>query len=181
MNIDQAYDFYKNYICNKQKFDLYKKHGFSINGVVSSYDWELFAAILLGDEKKASGCDLKNYEIKSSCTPSGFEYQYHKNTGLKKLEEEISCNHVFITYNNDYRDVSVRVATGTSLSDKFLGWRSQLVENYQTEKQRFRKSISFRHVCTIAESILLIENRELIYEKKVVYTTNDGCVITEKL
>ena len=98
LECDKAYQFYKKYIFNKEKQKLLEMHGFSIPGSVSSSDWELFAAILVGRKAAAGyGADLEGLEIKSAQMGSSFEYQYHKHTGLEKLKDDMKVNHLFIS------------------------------------------------------------------------------------
>ena len=47
MYIEYAFNFYKNHIINKEKFELMTKYNFTMNGCVHSSDWELFCALLL--------------------------------------------------------------------------------------------------------------------------------------
>jgi hypothetical protein len=127
---------------NPEIVKTYKQYGFSINGLVSSNDWEVFAAILFDEKKKAKGSDLQNYEVKSAGEGSSFEYQYHKNSGFDKIEEDKRVKHLFISYTKEYTNISVRIIEGRQLLQTFNLWKEGLQENYNKGKQRYRKSIS---------------------------------------
>ena len=88
LQVQKAYSFYSTYILkySRDKAEIYGQYGFSLQGSVGSKDWEVFAAILLNDKaRKGDGADLENYEVKSATFGGSFEYQYHRNQGLKKL------------------------------------------------------------------------------------------------
>tara|TARA_R110000824_G_scaffold150798_5_gene321530 strand:+ start:564 stop:1049 length:486 start_codon:yes stop_codon:yes gene_type:complete len=159
MQPKKAYDFYKKHILDENKEALFREYGFSY--LVSSQDWELFAAILLNKKKKKLGVDLQGHEIKSAKSGYNFEYQYHKNTGLDKLKEDQKASHVFITYSPDYKNVTVRKIRADGLAQKFLDWEKDLTENYKLGKQRFRRSITHKHVRQKSEVILQIQDTRI--------------------
>jgi len=161
LNKKEAYSFYKTYIVNQSKQALFTRYNFPIAGSVSSIDWELFAAILTGQKKRAgSGADLKGFEVKSAIMGNSFEYQYHLNSGIEKLKEDKSVNHLFISYSRNYRDVEVRLANSGGLSNTFDKWRPGLEKNYAGEnpKQRFRKSISTGKANQMSDVVMKISN-----------------------
>jgi hypothetical protein len=162
MQIKKAYQYYVNYISDENKRNLFEKYNFSSSGVVSSNDWELFAAILLDEQKKKQGSDLEGHEIKSAKTGNSFEYQYHKKTGLKKLSEDERVKHIFISYENKYKDIVVREMCGKTLTQKISSWREGFLVNYEGEKQRFRKSLGYNFVRDNSKIILRIVNGKLI-------------------
>ena len=162
-NERDAYRYYKRFIFNCQKSQLLEKYNFPLNGSVSPLDWELFAAILLDRKKKPQGADLVGYEIKSARNGSSFEYQYHKKSGIDKLEEEKKVEHIFISYSNNYKDIVVRKASGAKLEDKIKLWENDIKKNYKGRKQRCRKSLSYKYVCGVSEIILEIKNGEGIF------------------
>lgn len=144
-NEREAYNFYRRHILNIEKQMLLRRYNFSVAGSVSFVDWELFAAIFTGEKKRAtSGADLHRYEVKSAIMGNSFEYQYHLNSGLNKIEEDKSVDHIFVSYSRDYRNVQIRLVQGDELSDTFTGWVTGLKKNYAgvNKKQRYRKSIS---------------------------------------
>ena len=132
LDVGQAYDFYRYHLYREDTFKLLKKKGFRINGTISPAYWELFGSILTRDKSsEGHGADLCNFEIKTSCdTNHAFEYQYHRNGGVSKLREEMSIEHVFITYGNEYRDVTVQVLEGYKITDVLYGWLPKIEEKY---------------------------------------------------
>jgi hypothetical protein len=163
LNIVEAYDFYKKYLLGtaKDKAEIYERYGFRPPEVASK-DWEVFGAILLRDRKKPGiGADLERHEVKSAGYGWSFEYQYHRNHGEEKLDEDKEVNHLFISYAENYQDVEVRYVLGQDLALTFESWRPGLVAKYQSGGQRYRKSISFGFVRQHGTLILRIEQGEL--------------------
>lgn len=168
-DIEAAFTYYAEHIHRQKRFDLLEEHNFEIAGSIPSIDWELFGAILTGDDRKTGyGSDLKEHEVKSAVEGSSFEYQYHRHGGLAKLGEDKNVDHVFVSYAPDYKRVTVRLVDRTKLSPVFESWRNGLIQNYQgtTPKQRFRKSISFGTVVREGEIILRIEGSQLAQAHK---------------
>jgi len=160
MNISKAKAFLRTRL-NPEVIKTYKQYGFSINGLVSSSDWEVFAAILFDETKKASGSDLQNYEVKSAIDGGSFEYQYHKNSGFAKIEEDKRVKHLFISYDRDYKNISVRIIEGKQMSEKLDLWKEGLQKNYDQGNQRYRKSISYGFVKKQGRLLFeLLENEE---------------------
>jgi len=154
----KAYQYYTGYILDEDKRALYEKYNFSNNGTVSSHDWELFVAILLNKKKKQKGPDLEGYEVKSARRGNSFEYQYHKDSGLEKMIEDGRVNHIFISYDNQYKDITVREMDSDLISQKISGWEKDFVSNYRNGKQRYRKSLSYKFVCENSKVIVEIQN-----------------------
>lgn len=165
-NIRKAVAFYKKRIYDLEKQRLLREYGFPIVGSVSSQDWELFGAILMGDIKSEGyGSDLTRHEIKSAVIGNSFEYQYHRKHGEEKLLEDIEIDwHVFISYSDDYRHLVVRRAPGSKMKEKFEGWLEGLRRAYSgpNPRQRYRKSISYGWVVEHGEVILRIEDGERV-------------------
>jgi len=164
LDVEAAYDFYRKYILLVQdKAEVYEKYGFSIQRAVGSKDWEVFAAILLrGKAKGGVGADLQKYEIKSAVDGSSYEYQYHKNTGLEKLEEDKQVDHVFIARSRDYQDIEVWLVERVFMQPKFEKWQPELIENYKNDlRQRFRRSITHNFVKEHGTQIMQIAQGEL--------------------
>ena len=89
-----AFDFYQTHINRLDFFTLLKEHNLKTSGSVPSITWELFGSILTGQKGKGGyGADLEGNEIKSAISGSAFEYQYHLNTGLDKLNEDQAVDH----------------------------------------------------------------------------------------
>lgn len=145
-NTKEAFEFYRKFIYNVEHQAILAQHNFHVAGSVPSVNWEVFAAILTGDEgKDGYGSDLNNHEVKSSVGRSSFEYQYHLNGGKTKLKDDMEVNHIFISYSPDYKDVEVRLVAGKLLQPIFESWLPGLIENYEgpNRRQRYRKSIPY--------------------------------------
>lgn len=144
-NLKEAHEFYSKFIYNEELQAILAKHNFHAAGSVPSKLWEVFAAILTGDDGKGGyGADLKHHEVKSAKNGGSFEYQYHLKAGKVKLEEDMTVNHIFISYSPDYKNVDVRMVEGSKLKEKFEEWRPGLIKNYDgpDPKQRYRKSVA---------------------------------------
>ena len=101
-NVKEAYDYYKKFVRNEERFQLLEKHNFKLAGCVPSVDWELFGSILTGDQgKDGYGSDLGKHEVKSAVEHASFEYQYHLNAGEHKLNEDMVVDHIFNSYSPD--------------------------------------------------------------------------------
>lgn len=165
LNISDAYKFYKEFILDhsQRKLEIYKRYGFTLQGSIGSKDWEVFAAILLNDRARpGDGADLMNYEVKSAVLGFGFEYQYHKNQGFKKLEDDRDVDHVFIARSSDFQDLEVWLVERRSILPVFEKWYPALRENYQNPgRQRFRRSVSYRFVSGNGRLVLQIVNGQL--------------------
>lgn len=164
-NVSAAFDFYKKFIFNEEKRTLLGKHNLHVTGSVPSRDWELFGAILTGDDgKQGYGSDLQHHEIKSSVLGASFEYQYHLHAGKQKLLEDSKVDHIFISYSPDYKDVEVRIMRGSELKAKFKSWMPGLIKNYEgpNHRQRYRKNIAFGVVKKEGQLIMKIARGELV-------------------
>ncbi|MGY0617128.1 hypothetical protein [Vibrio parahaemolyticus] len=181
--IDAAYAFYRKHIHKVELINLLEEHNLKVPGLVPSVLWELFAAILTGQKGTGNtGADLQGWEVKSATMDSSFEYQYHLNTGLEKLEEDCTVNHLFCSYSKDYSRVSVMVMKGEDLAEShFHQWKDGYDKNYDrnvdssNRRQRYRKSISYGHVRNNGEPILTIEDGQLILKRVATlekYTAN---------
>ncbi len=169
-SIDTAFNFYSKHIYNQEKMNLLRQHGLPIAGSVPSVSWELFGALLTGrDGTGAIGADLQGWEVKSASGSGSYEYQYHLNTGMVKLTEDCSVNHLFCSYSNEYKNVTVKVIEGSELANKyFKKWIPEYVSNYANKndalrRQRFRKSIPFAFVQLNGTPILEIDNAILTF------------------
>lgn len=170
--IDAAMAFYKQLIVDDDRIKLLQMHDMKVAGSVPSVMWELFGAILTGKRGTggAAGADLDGWEVKSAKFGGSFEYQYHLNTGLQKLEEDCLVNHLFCSYSEDYSVIEVRVIKGAALAEKyFKAWIPLYLENYNQEvessarRQRFRKSIAKGTVSDLGLLILEVKDGEVTY------------------
>lgn len=162
----EAYSFYKRFILDysQDKSAIYQQYGFTLQGSIGSKDWEVFAAILVGDRARpGDGADLMNYEVKSALIGNSFEYQYHKNHGLEKLRDDQTVDHIFISRSNTYQTVEAWLVSRSDLILIFNSWLPELQKNYSTEtRQRFRRSITYKFVITHGMKILEIDEGQLI-------------------
>jgi hypothetical protein len=117
------------------------------------------------------GSDLGNYEIKSATGIGSFEYQYHLHGGLTKLKEDMTVDHIFISYSADYATVTVRLVHGITLAPFFQKWEPSLIANYSGDspKQRFRRSIAYGTVTKLGAIIMRIENSRLVFPIPSLY------------
>ncbi|HET9743535.1 MAG TPA: hypothetical protein VFQ00_12355 [Terriglobales bacterium] len=124
------------------KLRLYKARDVRPAGKVMPSDWEVFASILVKDvgKKLSSGVDLSAYEVKSAEKGGGFEYQYHKIGGKKKLAEDMSVGHLFFEHADNLQWVELRYLHGTALQAFFSEWLADFPEPYK--QQRYRRQIS---------------------------------------
>lgn len=164
-HIADAFSFYEQFILkySQNKAQIYKRYGFTLQGSIGSRDWEVLAAILLDDRARVGGgADLMNYEIKSAVIGNSFEYQYHKNTGIKKLNADKMVDHVFISRNETYTHVAVWLVGRAHLIPIFDRWRPELESNYESiTRQRFRRSVSHGFVCQHGQKIFSISEGQL--------------------
>jgi hypothetical protein len=159
LQVQEAYSFYKTYILDhsRDKAEVYARYGFTLQGSVSSKDWEVFAAILLNDRaRRGDGADLTNYEVKSAVIGGSFEYQYHRNHGIDKLTDDRNINHIFIFRNEIYTNVEVWLIDRAKMTSTFDKWLPELLQNYETPgRQRFRRSVT--HNFVKSQGIRLLE------------------------
>lgn len=154
-------NFYENYIFNPSLLKIYEENGFSPAGTVHFRTWEVFASQIIGETRKpGNGSDFASYEVKSAVKGNSFEYQYHKNTGLAKLEEDMKVSHMFMSYSPDYSEVQVRVVPAAELSAFFESWKAGLQEAYAASnpKQRYRRSIPYGTVQKLGAEILVFKD-----------------------
>ena len=154
-------DFYRNYICNPSLLQIYEANGFSPAGTVHFRTWEVFASQIIGETRKpGNGSDFASYEVKSAVKGNSFEYQYHKNTGIEKLEEDMQVSHMFMSYSPNYSEVSIRVVPASQLKPFFESWKSGLAVAYGDDnpKQRYRRSIPYGTVQKLGTEILAFKD-----------------------
>lgn len=169
LHVSEAYSFYRQFILDysRDKEAIYKQYGFSLQGSVGSKDWEVFAAILMGDRASpGDGADLENYEVKSAIIGTSFEYQYHRNRGLEKLRDESTVDHLFIARSRTYKDIEVWLVDRVSLLPIFERWLPELEQNYSTAaRQRFRRSVTYGFVTENGSKLLEVKNGVLVEER----------------
>lgn len=164
-NLQPAYDFYRRFIYNAEHQAILTQHGFHVAGSIAPKNWEVFSAILTGDEgKEGYGADLQHHEVKSSIDGNSFEYQYHLNGGRVKLQDDMKVNHIFVSYSKDYKDIEVRLVPGETLKSTFESWLPGLIKNYEgpNRRQRYRRSIPYGFVKKNGTLILRTEDGNLV-------------------
>lgn len=159
---DYAFTYYKEFIISRPKLTMFKKYNFNVNGCVSSHDWELFCAILFDANKTYGLCDLEQYEVKSAKRGGAFEYQYHRCSGLRKMDSDAKINHVFVIYDNEYQDVDVYILNYNVMKKIIANWKRHFKQNYLDGKQRFRKSIGYRFMLRHSTAIMRIRDGQLV-------------------
>lgn len=99
LDFEKALMFFHAYMYGplQGKLRLYRARDVRSAGKALSSDWEVFASILVKDvgTKLTKGVDLSKYEVKSAENGGSYEYQYHRNTGKQKLEDDIRVGHLF--------------------------------------------------------------------------------------
>lgn len=170
-----AFEFYQNHINRTDFFQLLNSHSLKISGSVPPIAWELFGSVLTGKKGKSGyGADLEGVEIKSAIAGSSFEYQYHLNTGLDKLKEDQSVDHLFCSYASNYKSFQVYFMHGNTLAPYFTRWIPEYLKNYNknvgaaslessSRRQRFRRSVPYGWVAKNGLFLMKVEEGRLIF------------------
>jgi hypothetical protein len=102
LDFEEALMFFHAYMYGplQGKLRLYRARDVHSVGKALSSDWEVFASILVKDvgTKLTKGVDLSEYEVKSAEDRGSYEYQYHKNSGKQKLEDDKRVGHLFFDH-----------------------------------------------------------------------------------
>jgi hypothetical protein len=164
LDFEKALMFFHAYMYGplQGKLRLYAARSVRSAGTTMSSDWEVFASILVRDvgQKLASGIDLSNYEVKSAASGGSYEYQYHKNTGKRKLLDDIKVGHLFFEHSDNLRNVSLRYAHGSQMKEFFKAWRLAYPDPYP---QRYRKNIPFGWVKENAILLMTLKDGEVVF------------------
>jgi len=141
---------------------LYEPRKLHHPGAAMSSDWEVFASILVRDlgKKLAAGIDLSQHEVKSAFDGGSYEYQYHKDTGKKKLRTDAQVGHLFFDHRNNLGHVDLRYAHGRSMKEFFRKWLREYPDPYP---QRYRKNIPFQWVKKNALLLMTLEDGEVTF------------------
>jgi hypothetical protein len=165
MNINNAYNFYKQHIVCEAKAAILREYGFSVNGTVSSALFECMGAVLYGKRKAGGyGADLGDVEVKScSAGSSGVEYQYHKESGLDKLAHDMVIDHLYLFYGNEYKALEAIIVAGESLAPTMKEWESRLIGWYDNPShQRFRCSVKSKFIRANGKRVMHIVDGKLV-------------------
>jgi hypothetical protein len=164
LDFEKALMFFHAYMYGplQGKLRLYAARNVRSAGTTMSSDWEVFASILVRDvgKKLASGIDLSHYEVKSAATGGSFEYQYHKNTGQTKLQDDQIVGHLFFDHSDNLRNVNLRYAHGSQMKKFFKLWLAEYPDPYP---QRYRKSIPFGWVKTNGILLMTLKDGEVVF------------------
>jgi hypothetical protein len=176
-NVDKSYSFYKKHIYDEKKIELLKEYNLKVAGHVHSVIWELFCALLTGQKAEGNtGADLIGWEVKSAKGHGNFEYQYHRNAHLEKLEEDAVVSHIFCSYSEDYDGVVVKALKGAELREKYFDvWKPECITSYSNPAiLRYRKNVSYNYVqdkgllvLKIEKGILTFRNDQFIEQLRI--------------
>lgn len=155
------------------KLRLYRARDVRSVGKALTSDWEVLASILVKDvgTKLSKGVDLSKYEVKSAENGGSYEYQYHKNTGKQKLEDDIRVGHLFFDHRDNLRTVDLRYSSGTKLSVFFTKWLSEYPDPYP---QRYRKNVPFSWVKENGKLLMSLRDGEVTYPQLRSVTADEA-------
>lgn len=167
LDFEKALMFFHAYMYGplQGKLRLYGARAVHSAAKALSSDWEVFASILVNDvgTKLTKGVDLKGYEVKSAENRGGYEYQYHKNTGRKKLRQDMRVGHLFFQHSNNLQQVELRYVPGRKLSRPFFRpWLTNFPDPY---RQRYRKTVPLRWVQENGTLLMKLQGGEVKYPK----------------
>lgn len=150
------------------KLRFYISRNIRVGSVITPSDWEVLASLLVQDSglKGTSGTDLKDYEVKSAIDDGAYEYQYHKETGLQKLNTDMQVGHLFFNHSDYLSNVELRyVHGGTASKEHFSDWLANFPDPYP---QRYRKSIPLKWVKENGVLLLRLKDGEptFLYDPK---------------
>lgn len=164
LDFEKALMFFHAYMYGplQGKLRLYNAREVHPPGAAMSSDWEVFASILVRDvgKKLAAGVDLSGHEVKSAFLGGSYEYQYHRNTGKKKLRRDMEVGHLFFNHWANLRHVELRYAHGSSMKAFFRKWLEEYPDPYP---QRYRKNIPFQWVKKHGIMLMTLTDGEVTY------------------
>jgi hypothetical protein len=161
LNLDEGLLFFNNfmYLPLQEKKKIYESRNIRLGSMIPSSDWEVFASLLIGQKGNgvSDGVDLDGYEVKSLSEGTNYyEYQYHKNTGMQKLDDDIKVGHLFFSHSDFLRKVELRYIHGSVLSkDYFDVWKMNYPNPYP---QRYRNGIPRNWVQTNGQLLMTIQD-----------------------
>lgn len=164
LDFEKALMFFHAYMYGplQGKLRLYNAREVRPPGAAMPSDWEVFASILVRDvgKKLAAGVDLSGHEVKSAFSGGSYEYQYHKNTGKKKLQRDMEVGHLFFNHWDNLRHVELRHAHGSTMKVFFTKWLKEYPDPYP---QRYRKNIPFQWVTKHGTMLMTLTDGEVTY------------------
>jgi hypothetical protein len=166
LDFEKALMFFHAYMYGplQGKLRLYRARGVRSVGKALSSDWEVFASILVNDvgTKLTKGVDLSRHEVKSAEKGGSYEYQYHKNGGRQKLNDDMKVGHLFFDHVDNLRRVDLRYASGKDLSVFFKRWLADYPDPYP---QRYRKNVPFSWVKKNGSLLMTLEDGEVTFPR----------------
>jgi hypothetical protein len=129
------------------------------NAEISSKQWEIFAAVLLGrnGSSRAGDTDLEGVEVKSAKVGGSFEYQYHRHIGAAKLAGDAHAAHLFVSYAQGYTDLKVYLLRADQIHDAILAWKPRLEAAYGPAGSRQRCRVSLAYTFVRDHGTLILE------------------------
>lgn len=166
LDFEKALMFFHAYMYGplQGKLRLYSARNVHPPGAAMSSDWEVFASMLVRDvgKKLAAGIDLSGHEVKSAFSGGSYEYQYHKNSGKKKLTSDMEAGHLFFNHWDNLRHVELRYAHGSAMKSFFQTWLNEWPDPY---RQRYRKNIPFQWVKENGTLLMVLTDGEVAFPK----------------
>lgn len=164
LNLKDSMEFFHTYMYAplQGKRHIYEDRGIRLGTAVAASDWEVLASLLVGSKGNGgvSGVDLGDFEVKSVLGDGGYEYQYHKETGVEKLKKDATVGHLFFNHINFLNKIELRYVHGIEAKkEHFDVWAANYPNPYP---QRYRNSISFGWAKKNAKLLLVIENGKVV-------------------
>lgn len=167
-----AYNYYSKLMKSiEAKKQYYTRTGFKVDGSISPKDWEVFSAVLVDDFKSPShkGTDLYRHEVKTAKRNrkkgTKFEYQYHRNYGLTKIDQDKTVDHIYIIYDKSYDNVEVWLVDKTQMKDTIESFRENVIKAYHMpdvrKEKRCRNTVADFFVKERGKLLLEIEDGKL--------------------
>jgi len=165
MNTTSAFQFFSQFILDQKRTEALKARGFSVNGLVSPAVFECLGAVLFDKRKQEGyGADLGDIEVKSIiASASSVEYQYHRESGETKLRHDMTIDHCFIFYGNEYQDMEILMVKGEVIAPTMRVWLAELLDWYSVEgHQRFRKNIKSKFIRANGQQLMRVIHGKLL-------------------
>lgn len=188
-NLVTGMKWYDDVIYNPERDRLFMKYGFSSSRAVSSNALEIWAAMLLKLRKAGHvGEDLPGWEIKSARgdarqskdsvagarkTSTRFNYEYYPHSGLEKLKNECTLQHMYIVYTDAYASVDIWVIPGRFLTPIFDVWKTDITEYLRRGRRGRRdvkKALPYGLVKTFGRQVMQIRKGKLTFCDKMLGT-----------
>ena len=124
LTLGHALDFFRTFMYAplQAKRGIYEARGIRLGSVTPASDWEVLASMLVNHKGNGgtSGVDLVDYEVKSAINGGDYEYQYHKDTGKKKLTGDMKAGHLFFNHVDFLNRVELRYVDGRDMKKNYF-------------------------------------------------------------